>query len=128
MSTTAKKYDENNVFAKIIRGEIPARIVYSDDQVLAFHDIKPRAPVHVIVIPKGQFIDFSDFIQQASKDDVSYYFAKVNEIATAVLELGDEGFRLCTNRGAQSGQTVFHFHTHILGGKKLSGLFFGDAE
>ena len=116
-------YDENNVFAKIIRGEISVKMVYQDDKVLAFHDINPLAPVHVLVIPKGTFIDYSDFVQNASDDDVSYYFKKIDEIAKGILALDKDGFRLCTNRGAQSGQSVFHFHTHILGGARFSGLF-----
>lgn len=114
-------YDTNNIFAKIIRGELPARKVYEDEAVLAFHDIAPNAPVHVLVIPKGEYIDFSDFVSKASAEEVTYYFSKINEIAN-MLGLEEEGFRLTTNKGSKSGQSVFHFHTHILGGAKFSEL------
>jgi diadenosine tetraphosphate (Ap4A) HIT family hydrolase len=117
------KYNPENVFAKIIDGSISAKIVYQDDKVMAFHDAHPLAPVHVLVIPKGEFVDFSDFIKKASKEDVAHYFAKVNDIAENVLGLKDDGFRLCTNRGKKSGQSVFHFHTHIIGGSNFNGLF-----
>src|ERR1700677_3979692 len=106
-------YDKNNVFAKIIRGEIPCKKVYEDDRILAFHDIAPAAPTHVLVIPKGEYPDYSDFISNAPEADVVYYYKKINEIAMA-LGLDSNGFRLTTNRGAWSGQSVFHFHTHIL--------------
>ena len=114
-------YDTNNIFAKIIRGEIPANKVYEDDKILAFHDMFPLAPIHCIVIPKKEYVDYSDFVSNASAEDICYYFATIDKIATQ-LGLGDEGFRLCTNRGTKSGQSVFHFHTHILGGTKLSKL------
>jgi histidine triad (HIT) family protein len=114
-------YDSNNVFAKIIRGEIKADKIYEDKYVLAFHDITPSAPTHVLVIPTGEYTDFTDFINKASPEEVSYYFTKINEIAHD-LGLEKEGFRLCSNIGRQSGQSVFHFHTHILSGRKFGDL------
>lgn len=117
------EYDSNNVFAKIIRGEIPSKKIYEDDLVLAFFDAFPVAPTHILVIPKGRYIDYVDFFNKASKDEVAYYFTKVKEVATS---MGLESFRICSNIGEQSGQTVFHFHTHILGGAKFGGLI-GNA-
>jgi histidine triad (HIT) family protein len=114
-------YDTNNIFAKIIRGEMPSSKVYEDDKILAFHDISKAAPTHVLVIPKGEYIDYSDFITKASKEDVAHYFTKINEIALS-LGLAEHGFRLCSNNGAKSGQSVFHFHTHVLGGAKFGGV------
>lgn len=113
------KYDKQNVFAKIIRGEIPAKKVYEDERILAFYDISPAAPIHCIVIPKGEYADYSDFVNNASAEETSHYFTKINDIAMQ-LGLKEDGFRLCVNRGAKSGQSVFHFHTHILGGTKFS--------
>lgn len=114
-------YDSNNIFAKIIRGEIPADKIYEDKYVLAFHDIAPAAPIHVLVIPKGPYKDYADFINKASAEEVSYYFTKINEIASS-LGLDKDGFRLCSNVGTNSGQSVFHFHTHILSGSKFGEL------
>lgn len=114
-------YDKNNVFAKIIRGELQAKKVYEDDDVLAFYDIAPLAPIHVLVIPKGEYQDYSEFITNADAGVISNYFRKINDIIT-LLELDIDGFRLCTNSGKKSGQSVFHFHTHILGGAEFSGL------
>lgn len=114
-------YDPNNIFAKIIRGEIPAKKVYEDDRLLAFHDAFPVAPTHVLVVPKAEYLDYSDFVKNALPQDITHYFAKINEIASG-LGLDEEGFRLCTNRGANSGQTVFHFHTHILSGAKFGSV------
>lgn len=114
-------YDSNNIFAKIIRGEINADKIYEDKYVLAFRDIAPAAPTHVLVIPKGPYIDYADFINKASAEEIGYYFTKINDIATS-LGLNKNGFRLCSNVGANSGQSVFHFHTHILSGSKFGEL------
>ncbi len=114
-------YDSNNVFAKIIRGEIKSDKIYEDKYVLAFKDIAPAAPTHILVIPKGPYKDYSDFINKASPEEVSYYFTKINDIACD-LGLEEHGFRLCSNIGEKSGQSVFHFHTHILSGAKFGRL------
>lgn len=113
------EYDSNNIFAKIIRGDIPSKKIYEDDRVLAFFDAFPVAPTHILVIPKGQYIDYVDFLNKAPKDEIAYYFTKVKEVANS---MGLESFRICSNIGEQSGQSVFHFHTHILGGGVLKGL------
>lgn len=113
------QYDINNVFAKIIRGEIPSKKIYEDSFVLAFLDVFPVAPTHILVIPKGEYTDYVDFIDKASTQEVSHYFTKVKEIAQ---NLGVESFRICSNIGEESGQSVFHFHTHILAGSKFGNL------
>ncbi len=113
-------YDKNNIFAKIIRGEIPADKVYEDDKVLAFHDIAKAAPVHVLVIPKGEYVSFADFSINATADESANFFKKVSEIAKS-LKLED-GYRIITNTGKNASQTVHHFHIHILGGKFLGDL------
>ncbi|AGR78931.1 HIT-like protein [Anaplasma phagocytophilum] len=105
-------YDNDNVFAKILRGELPCTKVYEDDNVLAFHDIKPEAPVHVLVIPKGKFVSFDDFVE--SGYDVSEFFKTVGKIARQ-FNLHTGGYRLVTNHGKSAGQIVHHFHVHILG-------------
>lgn len=114
-------YNPNNIFAKIIRGEIPANKVYEDDKTLAFHDIAKSAPTHVLVIPKGNYLDFSDFVSKAKSEDVSHFFQKVNEI-TKLVGGQKSGFRLISNMGPDANQTVAHFHVHILAGKNLGPL------
>jgi len=109
-------YDDGNIFAKILNMEIPAKIVYQDEMILAFHDAFPVAPVHVLVIPKGKYTDFDDFISNAGESDILYYFKKVKEIAK---DLNLDDYRIMTNKGSGSGQTVFHFHTHIISGNNL---------
>jgi diadenosine tetraphosphate (Ap4A) HIT family hydrolase len=116
-----KGYDVNNIFAKIIRGEILSNKVYEDDEILAFDDIVKLAPVHILVIPKGQFISFADFVLKAGDKKMIDFFKKVREIATS-LGLDNCGYRLITNNGINASQTVLHFHIHILGGKKLKEL------
>ncbi len=118
-------YSQDNIFAKIIRGEIPANKVFEDDKVLAFHDISKAAPTHVLIIPKGQYVDFIDFTSKASESDISYFFKKVSEIAKLV-EADKSGFRLISNIGSNAHQTVPHFHVHILAGKKLGPLLSND--
>jgi diadenosine tetraphosphate (Ap4A) HIT family hydrolase len=114
-------YDSNNIFAKIIRGEIPCNKVYEDEAVLAFHDISSAAPVHVLVVPKGEYISFDDFAVKSSAEAVKDFFAKVRQIANE-QGVAESGYRLVTNHGDDASQTVKHFHVHILGGKPLGGL------
>lgn len=114
-------YDKDNIFAKIIKGQLPAKIVYEDDKIIAFHDIHPVAPTHVLVLPKSEYTDFADFITRASSNDVKHYFDKIVYIVKK-LGLEDSDYRLVTNKGSLSGQSVFHFHTHIISGRKLTGL------
>lgn len=116
-----KNYDQNNVFAKIICGEIPSQKVYEDDKILAFYDISKAAPTHVLVVPKAEYISFADFIDKAESIEIANFFGKVKEIASQI-GLDKNGYRLITNNGSDASQTVPHFHVHILGGKKLGGL------
>lgn len=118
-------YDKNNIFAKIIRGEIPSSKVYEDSDVLAFHDIGKVAPVHVLVIPKGEFVNLPDFVSKAGARKVENFFQKLAEVAR-MLDLENSGYRVISNIGADAAQSVPHFHVHILGKKKLGGLVVGD--
>lgn len=111
-------YDPSNIFAKILRGEIPNNTVYEDDAILAFHDIAPKTPVHVLVIPKGEYVDMDDFSANASPEEIGSFFAKVGEIARDLGVTGS-GYRLVTNNGKNAGQLVPHFHVHIMGGQKI---------
>ena len=118
-------YDSHNIFAKIIRGEIPSKKVYEDDVVMAFHDVMPAAPIHVLVVPKGDYISFDDFCAKASEGTVAGFFKTVQKIAVS-LGLPNNGYRLISNHGADASQSVAHFHVHILGGKSLGGLLADD--
>ncbi len=120
-------YDGNNIFAKILRGEIPCNRVYEDDFALAFHDISPEAPVHVLVVPKGEFISFDDFVQNADAAFIAGYFKAV-QIVAAQLHVLENGCRLITNHGVDASQSVAHFHMHILAGKPLGSLLQGNGE
>lgn len=120
-------YDKNNIFAKIIREEIPAKKVYEDENILAFYDISKASPVHVLVIPKGEFIDFIDFVTKENPQKVTNFFQKVAQISQD-LKIVESGFRLITNNGSDAHQTVKHFHVHILAGKKLGPLISADNQ
>lgn len=114
-------YDSNNIFAKILRKDIPCDPIYEDDKVFFFNDINPQAKVHVLGIPKIQVINFYDFIEKADPKTVQYFFSKTNEVIR-LLNIEKTGFRIVTNNGKNSGQEVPHFHIHILGGEILGGL------
>ena len=116
-----KTYDADNVFAKIIEGTIKAEKIYEDAQLLAIKDIQPVAPIHILVLTKGSYIDYGDFVTNAPIEMVKHYFSKIEEIAI-MIGLHSTGYRLVTNLGSDSGQTVFHFHTHIISGKHLTQL------
>ncbi|MBV9735886.1 MAG: histidine triad nucleotide-binding protein, partial [Acidisphaera sp.] len=114
-------YDEQNVFAKILRGEIPNRTVFEDQHALAFHDIAPQAPVHVLVIPKGAYVSLADFTARASEAEIAGFFRAVGRVAKA-LELETPGYRVLTNIGGHGGQEVAHFHVHLFGGRPLGRM------
>lgn len=109
-------YDSNNIFAKIIRGKVPCSKVYEDDACFAFNDINPAAPVHVLVLPKGEYTSFHDFAEKAGEEEIGRFFKSVQKIAE-LLGLEKDGYRTIFNTGKNASQTVFHFHVHILGGK-----------
>ena len=114
-------YDDANIFARILRGEIPCGKIFEDDFVLAFHDIQPQAPVHALVIPKGRFVDFADFTAAAPAAQVIGFHRAVARVA-AMLGLSETGYRLIANSGPHSHQEVPHYHVHILGGRKLGPM------
>ncbi len=114
-----KVYDESNVFAKMLKGDIPVNKIYEDEYAIAFADIHPKAPVHLLVIPKGAYTDFSDFTSKASSEEISGFFKAVGAVA-AEQGLVDGGYRLVMNTGRDGGQEVPHLHVHILAGKKLA--------
>jgi len=113
-------YDPNNIFARMLRGELPCRKVYEDDFALAFHDINPQAPVHVLVIPKGPYVSNMDFSASAPTEMVAGFWRAVGTVARE-LGLEADGYRLVANNGANGGQVVFHFHVHIVSGKQKPG-------
>jgi diadenosine tetraphosphate (Ap4A) HIT family hydrolase len=114
-------YDDSNIFAKILRGEIPCDKVYEDEWVLAFNDIAPQAPVHVLVIPKGAYVSLDDFIAKASADEIAGFYRAVGQIARD-LDVVEPGYRTITNTGPNSGQDVPHYHLHILAGRPLGPM------
>jgi histidine triad (HIT) family protein len=123
-------YDKNNVFAKMLRGEIPCKKVYEDQFCLAFHDLHPAAPIHVLVIPKGEYVSFDDMCSNASHNYIAGFFKGV-QATLDVLDLSGrekDGYRIITNCGPHGSQTVNHFHVHILGGRKLGSLLVGDKH
>ena len=114
-------YDEANIFAKILRGEIPNKTVMETEHSLAFHDINPLAPVHVLVIPKGQYVSMADFGAQASPEEVAGLFRAVAKAAEEAGLVGG-GYRILANTGTNAHQEVPHFHIHIFGGAPLGPM------
>lgn len=114
-------YDQNNLFAKILRGEIPAKVLYEDEFALAFPDINPQAPVHVLVVPKGAYVSALDFGATASPEEIAGFYRAVSHVA-AMMGVGESGFRIICNAGPDSRQMVPHFHAHILGGRPMGHL------
>ena len=117
----SKIYDEDNVFAKILRAEIPYEKVLENKYALAFNDINPQAPIHVLVIPKNPYTDLYNFIQSANLEEVKCFWELVNDVITK-KSLEDMGFRIITNSGKDGNQDVPHFHAHVLGGKNLGRM------
>ncbi len=111
-------YDKNNIFAKILRNEIPCEKVYEDNNSLFFKDIKPQAKIHVLGIPKIECTDIKDFINKSDEKIFFSFFKSVNFVIDK-LDLQDKGFRIVTNTGEDGGQEVPHFHVHILGGERI---------
>lgn len=116
-----KPYDSNNIFAKILRGEIPCNRVYENDYALAFHDLYPQAPTHTLVIPKGAYTDFDDFSYNASEKEIVEYIKAVGHVAR-LCGVEMSGYRLISNCRDNGGQEVPHLHVHILGGTKIGPL------
>ena len=114
-------YDDNNIFARILRGEIPAKTVFEDEWALAFHDISPQAPIHILVIPKGAYVSWDDFSANGSDAEIAGFVRAVGKIARD-SGLVESGYRLLANTGLNSGQEVPHLHVHIFAGRPLGPM------
>ena len=114
-------YDRNNIFAKILRGEAPSTRVYEDEFALAFKNIHPSAPIHVLVIPKGEYVSNADFCAEAPPELIAGFWRAVGRTASE-LGLDEPGYRIVANHGPDANQVVFHFHVHIIGGRQMSGV------
>jgi histidine triad (HIT) family protein len=114
-------YDRTNVFARILRGEIPCKKVYEDEHVLAFHDISPQTPTHVLAIPKGEYVSFDDFSRKASPDEIAALVRALGHIARE-HGVAETGYRILANSGSAAHQEVPHFHVHLFGGRDLGGM------
>lgn len=114
-------YDDQNIFAKILRGEIPNRTVFEDEWALAFHDINPQAPTHVLVIPKGAYVSWDDFSAKAAAEEIAGFVRAVGHVARS-LDLVEPGYRLLANIGQHGHQEVPHLHVHLFGGKPLGPM------
>ena len=114
-------YDDDNIFARILRGEIPSHKVYEDDHALAFHDINPQAPQHVLVIPKGRYVSWDDFSATASDAEIAGFIRAVGQVAREA-GMVEPGYRLLANVGPDSHQEVPHLHVHIFAGRPLGPM------
>lgn len=114
-------YDDTNIFARILRGELPCKTVHEDDYSLAFHDINPQAPLHILVIPKGPYVSWDDFSERGSDAEIAGFVRAVGRIARD-LGLVEPGYRLLANVGPDSHQEVPHLHVHLFAGQKLGPM------
>jgi histidine triad (HIT) family protein len=114
-------YDKDNIFARILRGEIPSKRVYEDEHALAFHDINPLAPTHILVIPKGAYVSWDDFSARAADTEIAGFARAVGRVAREA-GLVESGYRLLANTGFDSGQEVPHLHVHIFAGASLGPM------
>ena len=114
-------YDDNNIFARILRGEIPSTPVYEDERAFAFEDINPQSPVHTLVIPKGKYVSWDDFSAKASAEEIAGFIRAVGHVARE-KGLVEPGYRLLAKIGAHGGQEVPHLHVHILGGQFIGPM------
>ena len=118
-------YDTNNIFAKILRGEIPCKKIYEDDCVLAFHDINPQKKIHALVIPKGEYVNLDDFSSNASEKEITGLIKGISLVANKIgvsEEVKGGGYRSLVNVGENGGQEVAHLHFHIFGGEKVGKM------
>ena len=116
-------YDKNNIFAKILRGEIPCKKIYENEFALSFHDINPQKKIHALVIPKGEYIDLDDFLQNAKEKEITEFFKAINQVAK-ILKISnlDGGYRTLSNISVNGGQEVPHLHFHLFGGEKIGKM------
>ena len=116
-----RPYDDSNIFARILRGELPCNKVFEDEHALAFHDINPAAPIHILVIPKGPYVSWDDFSERGTAEEISGFVRAVGRIARE-QGLVEPGYRLLANVGMASGQEVPHLHVHLFGGRALGPM------
>jgi len=114
-------YDNNNIFAKILRGEIPCKKVYENEFALAFHDINPKEKIHVLVIPKGPYVDMNDFAKNAKDEEITALIKALSKVAE-IMNISASGYRYLGNNGINGGQEVPHLHFHVFGGEKLGKM------
>lgn len=114
-------YEDSNIFARILRGEIPCKKVHEDDFTLAFHDIQPQTPIHVLVIPKGRYVSFEDFSAKASEAEIAGFFRALGKVARD-LGTAEPGYRILANHGRDAHQEVPHFHMHLFAGQDLGRM------
>tara|TARA_B110000971_G_C19861710_1_gene431951 strand:- start:489 stop:851 length:363 start_codon:yes stop_codon:yes gene_type:complete len=118
-------YDKNNIFAKILRGEIPCKKIYENEYVLSFYDVNPQKKTHVLVIPKGEYIDLDNFHNKASEKEIIEFNKSITHIAKMLkISNQEEGYRVLSNIGKNGGQEVPHLHYHIFGGEKIGKMVF----
>tara|TARA_A100001015_G_C14785020_1_gene630716 strand:+ start:326 stop:691 length:366 start_codon:yes stop_codon:yes gene_type:complete len=117
-------YDDNNIFAKILRGEIPCKKIYEDDYVLSFHDINPQKKIHVLVIPKGKYVNLDDFTSKATEKEIEGLIKGINTVAKKLKISSDtgKGYRVIANINENGGQEVPHLHFHLFGGEKVGKM------
>ncbi len=115
-----KNYNDNNIFAKILRKEIPSECIFENDSIYAFKDINPQAPIHVLIIPKQKFCSFDDFCSKAEEKIIFSFMRSIKKVAE-ILGIKD-GYRIISNVGINGGQEVPHFHIHLIAGKKLGAI------
>ena len=117
-------YDDSNIFARILRGEIPAKKIYEDEFVMAFHDAFPKAAVHALIIPRGRYMNIDDFGRNATGAEIEAFYRAIPKVAEA-LGIDGTGFRTIANTGRDGGQEVPHFHIHIIGGAPVGAMVQG---
>ena len=116
-------YDKNNIFARILRGEIPCKKVYENEYVLAFHDNNPQKKIHVLVIPKGEYIDLDEFVKKAlDKEIIEFNKAIIHVVQMLKISNQEDGYRVLSNIGKDGGQEVMHLHYHIFGGERIGKM------
>jgi len=117
-------YDDNNIFAKILRGEIPCKKIYEDEFVLSFHDINPQKKIHALVIPKGKYVNLEDFTSKASSEEIVGLMKGISTVAKkiGISSIDNDGFRTLSNIGENGGQEVPHLHFHLFGGEKVGRM------
>ena len=116
-----RSYDVNNIFAKILRGKVPCKRILENENALAFPDINPQAPIHILIIPKNSYINFYDFTKNSSQKELENFWKLVTDVVEH-FKVEEEGFRLITNSGSNGNQDVPHFHVHLLGGENLGRI------